>query len=147
MDAFLRQHGWRRVGDEKLDVTGIILAGRYRGETCSAEVRVLLLDPTGDMQGIARDLTSDADRLFFVQDGAASKVPPLYAPFRQALGRVVQSLRLPLFHVPPYLAVAAPEECDRIQWACAKIHVRSFLFPVDVSDAGMRGGGRPLSDG
>lgn len=120
VDGFLRQHGWRRVGAEKLDFTGIIQAGRYRGAACSAEIRVLLLDPIGDMAGIAGDLARDADALFYVHDGAASGEPPVYAPFRQAMGRVVQSLRLPLWHVPPFLAVAAPEGCDvehALPWA------------------------------
>ena len=120
VDGFLLRHGWRRVGDAGIDVTGIIQAGRYRGEACPAELRVLLLDPTGDMAGIARDLAGDADTLFYVHDGAVSAQPPAYAPFRQAVGRVAQSLRLALLHVPPYLAVAAPAACgvkDALPWA------------------------------
>lgn len=86
-------------------------------------MKVLVMDPTGDMSGVTDDLAQDDDRLFFIHDGAPSKDPPQYAPFRQEFGRAMQSLQLPLFRTTPYLAVAAPVDCrevDNIPWSALK---------------------------
>jgi len=112
LDAFMRQHNWSRSDNLNLDVTGIIQARRYVDGGCSGEIKILVMDPTGDTAGVINDLVQEDEQLFFVHDGATSKVPPEYEPFKQVLGRLLQSLQLPLLHTSLYLAVAAPAECS-----------------------------------
>jgi hypothetical protein len=111
VDAFMRQHHWSLTGRENLDATGIIQAGRYTGAACSGEIRILVMDPTGDTAGVITELAHEGDRIFFVHDGATFKDPPEYAPFRQQPDRALQGLHVPGFHVSPYLAIAAPAQC------------------------------------
>jgi hypothetical protein len=111
LDAFMRQHNWSRSDNLNLDVTGIIQARRYVDGGCPGEIKILVMDPTGDTAGVIDDLVQEDEQLFFVHDGAPSKVPPEYEPFKQVLGRLLQRLQLPLLHPSLYLAVAAPAEC------------------------------------
>jgi hypothetical protein len=111
VDAFMRQHDWLPLGNVNLDITGIIQARRYVNGGCPGEIKILVMDPTGDTAGVIDDLAQEDEQLFFVHDGVTSKVPSDYTPFKQELGRVLQSLQLPLLHTSLYLAIAAPTDC------------------------------------
>jgi hypothetical protein len=65
LDAFLLLNGWSRTGNQRLDMMGIISAGRYVGGNCSGEMRILIMDPAGDTAGVVGGLVEEGDQLFF----------------------------------------------------------------------------------
>jgi hypothetical protein len=111
LDSFMARNGWRYAGNHNLDVTGIVAARRYIGATCPGEVRVLVMDPAGDMTGIVDELPQANDQLMFVHDGVASRVPPDFAPAGYYLRGMLSKLRVLRARVSPYLALSAPAEC------------------------------------
>ncbi len=111
VDAFMRQHGWLHIGNKDLDLTGIIQARRYASRACSGEIRILIVDASGDKTGMIDGLAQEGDQLFFLHDGATSEQPPRYAPLRQEIKRVLRNLQTLKGPAHPDLGVAGPLIC------------------------------------
>lgn len=107
----MRRHNWSRSGSLDLDVTGIIQARRYVDGGCSGEIKILVLDPTGDTAGVIKMTWFGKMSSYFLSRWSDFQNSTEYEPFRQELGCLLQSLQLPLLHTSLYLAVAAPAEC------------------------------------
>jgi len=119
LDAFLQNHGWVRLGVRDLRLDGGTQAVRYAAASCAGEILVMVLSPVGQETGLAHDMVRQGEFLLFVDQGVVSETPPRYAPLKQRLGRLSESLHLSFFSTSPYLAIAVPAECkiekDRIE--------------------------------
>lgn len=109
--AFLQEQGWVPAGAINLTIEGGAHAMRYTAQTCAGEIRVAVLSPVGQDAGIVNDMAGEGERLLFVDQGVISETPPHYAPLRQKLGRLFQSVHLTFLRSSPYLAIAAPAGC------------------------------------
>jgi hypothetical protein len=111
IESFLTGLGWSRIGALDLVIGIEQRAMRYVAASCAGEVRIAVVPPSGEANGLVKNALRGSERLFFVHEGTASEEPPRYAYLKEKLGQLSESIGLTFFRRSPYLAVSEPSEC------------------------------------
>jgi hypothetical protein len=114
VESFLRGHGWSRTGTLHLVIDDLQRpAVRYRSGLCVGEIRVAIIPPTGEADELVKRSLRQGERIFFVYEGIVSEEPLRHTYVKDKLAQLLERVGLRFWpRRSPYLAVAAPAECN-----------------------------------